>query len=98
MRVKRPGKKRWTRAHGIWVSDVFAWRSSPAAWNEELLHVADVTLRTPRAEEQQKLHRLGDGFTIATLSVVGDDPVDVAAGSGQRTALSGPFHPTMASG
>jgi hypothetical protein len=94
VRVKRPAKKRWTRGHGIWVSDVFAWRGSPAAWNEELLHVADVTLRTPSAKEQHKLHRLGDGFGIARLSVLGYDPVAVAAGRGQRTALLGPFQPT----
>jgi hypothetical protein len=98
VRVKRPGKKRWTRGHGIWVSDVFAWRGSPAAWNEALLHVADVTLRTPSTEEQQKLHRLGDGFAIATLSVVGDDPIELAAGSGHRTALVGPFRSTVESG
>lgn len=95
VRVKRPGKTRWTRGHGIWVSDVFAWRGSPAAWNEDLLHVADVTLRSPSAEEQKKLHRLGDRFAVATLSVVGDDPVEVATGSGQRTALVGPFQPTV---
>ena len=34
-RAKWPGKTRWTRGHGIWVSDVFAWRGSPAAWSEE---------------------------------------------------------------
>lgn len=31
------------------------WRGSPAAWNEELLHVTGVTLRTASAEEQHKL-------------------------------------------
>jgi len=97
VRVKRPGKKRWTRGHGIWVSDVFAWRGSPAAWNEELLHVAAVTLRTPSAEEQETLHRLGDGFAIATLSVAGDDPVEVAAGSGQVSELVGRFHSAVES-
>ena len=29
--VRGPGKKRWTRGHAIWVSDVFAWRGTPAA-------------------------------------------------------------------
>jgi hypothetical protein len=24
VRVRRPGKERWTRGHAIWVSDVFA--------------------------------------------------------------------------
>jgi hypothetical protein len=36
VRVLRAGKKRWIRAHAIWVSDVFAWRASPASWNEGL--------------------------------------------------------------
>src|SRR3990172_12803118 len=67
VRVKRPGKDRWTRGHAIWVSDVFAWRGSPAAWNEDLAQVVGVTLRTPDPEERKKLHRLGDDFAIATL-------------------------------
>ena len=29
VRVRRAGKKRWTRGHAIWVSDVFAWRGRP---------------------------------------------------------------------
>jgi hypothetical protein len=39
VRVLKPGKTRWTRGHAVWISDVFAWRGSPAAWNEGLLHV-----------------------------------------------------------
>ena len=61
VRVKRPGKTRWTRGHALWVSDVFAWRASPASWNEGLVHVTDVTLRSPSEEEQHTLRRLGDG-------------------------------------
>jgi len=91
VRVKRPGKKRWTRGHAIWVSDVFVWRGSPAAWNEDLVQVVDVTLRRPDAEEQHKLHRLGDGFSIATLSILDDERVEVATGPEQRTAVIGPF-------
>lgn len=60
VRVKRPGKRRWTRGHALWVSDVFAWRGSPAAWNEDLERVIDVRLRTPDPEEQKALHRLGE--------------------------------------
>jgi len=91
VRVKRPGKKRWTRGHAIWVSDVFAWRGSPAAWNEDLLQVIGVTLRNPDPEERNKLHRLGDGFPIATLAIVEGEPVEVATGSDRRSALLGPF-------
>ena len=68
VRVKPAGKTRWTRGHAIWVSDVFAWRKSPASWNEGLVHVTGVTLRSPSDEEQHKLRRLGDGVQIATLS------------------------------
>ena len=61
VRVKRSGKTRWTRGHAIWVSDVFAWRGSPAAWNEGIVHVTGVTLRSPDDKERHKLRRLGDG-------------------------------------
>jgi hypothetical protein len=91
VRVKRPGKKRWTRAHAVWVSDVFAWRGSPAAWNEDLVQVIGVTLRTPDAEERKKLHRLGEGFPIATLAIVEGETLEVAAGPEKRSALLGPY-------
>jgi hypothetical protein len=44
VRILRSGKKRWTRGHAIWVSDVFAWRASPASWNEGLKKVTDASL------------------------------------------------------
>lgn len=94
VRVRRPGKKRWTRGHAIWVSDVFAWRSSPAAWNEDLLQVTGVALRAPDPEERKKLHRLGDDPAIATLAIVEGGAFEVAAGPDMRSALLGPF-PTM---
>ena len=91
MRVRRPGKERWTRGHAIWVSDVFAWRGSPAAWNEDLAEVVGVTLRDPDPQELKKLHRFGDGFAIATLLVTDGETLEVAAGAEQRQALLGPF-------
>ena len=91
VRVKRAGKTRWTRGHAIWVSDVFAFRGSPAAWSEELAQVTDVTLRNPNDEERHKLRRLGDGVQIASLSCVDGEPLAVAVGGEQRTALAGPF-------
>ena len=50
VRVHRPGKRRWARGHAVWVHDVFAVRSSPAAWKEELIWVSEVSLRAPLAE------------------------------------------------
>ena len=66
VRVRRPGKKRWTRGHAIWVSDVFAWRGSPAAWNEELIQVSEASSRAADPEEHKKLHRLGDDPAVVT--------------------------------
>jgi hypothetical protein len=91
VRVRRPGKERWTRGHAIWVSDVFAWRGSPAAWNEDLAQVVGVTLRDPDPQERKKLHRLGDGFVVATLLVTDGETLEVAAEPEQRRALLGPF-------
>lgn len=91
VRVRGPGKKRWTRGHAIWVSDVFAWRGSPAAWSEELLWVSDATLRAADPEESKKLHRLADEPAIATLVTADGETVDVAAGPEQASALLGPF-------
>lgn len=91
VRVRRPGKKRWTRGHGIWVSDVFAWRGSPAAWSEELLWVSDATARAASREERKKLHRLGDEPAIATFVAADGETVEVAAAPEQASALLGPF-------
>ncbi len=91
VRVRRPGKKRWTRGHAIWVSDVFAWRGSPAAWNEELLWVRAATPRAADPEERKKLHRLGDEPAIAKLEAADAETVEVAAAPEQASALLGPF-------
>ena len=44
VRVLRPGKTHWIRGRAVWVSDVFAWRGSPAAWNEYLELILDAQL------------------------------------------------------
>ncbi len=90
-RMKRPGKTRWTRGNAIWISDVFAFRGSPAAWSEDIVQVTAVELRDPSDEERHKLHRLGDDLLIATLSIADGEPFEVAARAEQRTALVGPF-------
>ena len=91
VRVRRPGKQRWTRGHAMWVSDVFAWRGSPAAWNEDLERITDVKLRPPDAEERKALRRLGDGFVVATLESGHGDTLNVATSQEQQSALLGPF-------
>ena len=94
VRVRRPGKKGWTRGHAIWVSNVFAWRGSPAAWDEDLLQVSKVTPRDADPQERKKLRRLGEHPAIATLALSDGETLDVAAGSEQRVALLGPFAAT----
>ena len=91
VRVKQPGKERWTRGHAIWISDVFAWRGSPAAWNEDLRHVVGVTLRAAGSEERSKLHRIADDPAIATMALAGGDTLEVAAAGKDRAALQGPY-------
>ena len=98
VRVLPPGKKRWTRGHAIWVSDVFAFRASPGSWKESLVPVTDVTLRSPSEEEQHALRRLADDVTIATLSGPGGVTLDVAAPADRSTALVGPFVTAVVSG
>src|SRR3954454_25205072 len=73
VRVLRPGKKRWTRGHGVWVSGVFAFRGSRAAWWEDLVAVTGATVREADAEARKKLHRLGDDPVVATLHVAGEE-------------------------
>lgn len=91
VRVRRPGKTRWTRGHAIWISDVFAWRGSPAAWNEDLMHVSSATLRTADPEQRKKLHLLADEPAIATLVDADGTTLEVAVPAEQRTAALGPF-------
>ena len=94
VRVHRPGEKRWTRGHAIWVSDVFAWRGSPAAWDEALVQVSGATLRDADPEEHKKLRRLGEDPVIATLALADGETVEVAVAPEHRSSLLGPFAAT----
>jgi len=84
-----PGK-RWTRGHGLWVHDVWAFRGSPAAWNEKLIWVKDVTIRRVPADEAKKLRGLGENPTVAVLAYE-NGTVEVAASDAHRAELIGPF-------
>jgi hypothetical protein len=88
MRVA-PGK-RWTRGHGLWVHDVWAFRGSPAAWSEKLVWVTGVTLRRVPADEAEKLRGLGENPTVVTFAYDGGT-VEVAASAEHRAQLIGPF-------
>ena len=91
VRVLRDGRTRWTRGHGVWVSDVFAWRGSPAAWREELVHVVAASPRPADATERRKLRRLGDDPVVAVLLTDEGRGLVVAAARESQVRLWGPF-------
>jgi hypothetical protein len=91
VRVLRPGKKRWTSGHGLWVSDVFAWRGSPAAWNEDLLEVSGVSIHSADAQEREKLHRIGDDPVVASFALDEGATLKVAGRREHQSILGGPF-------
>lgn len=97
VRVQRAGKTRWTRGHAVWVSDVFAWRGSPAAWREDLFQVTDAHVAVLQPEDLKKLHRLSDP-AVATLTPDVGEPVRVAVAAEHRAALLGPFGATVGRG
>jgi hypothetical protein len=91
VRVLRPGKKRWARGHAIWVSDVFAWRMSPAGWTEDLILVRGVSDRQANDAEHKKLHHFAADPVIVSLAPIQGDAVLVAARPDARPSLLGPF-------
>ena len=98
VQVQQTSKPRWTRGHAIWLSDVLAWRGSPAAWRPPV-HVVGASACSATPEERKKLHRLGDGPVVATLTTSQGDVLRVAASAEHRSALSGPFAaPIMSNG
>ena len=96
VRVQRPGKTRWTRAHAVWVGPVFAWRGSPAAWAEELDLVVGAELDELSSEDRRSLHRLDE---VAVVRLVCDDgrAVRVATTAADVSSLLGPFGAEAAS-
>jgi hypothetical protein len=91
VRVQVPGKTRWSAGHGVWVSDVFAWRGSPAAWREDVVQVSDASVRVPEAEVEKRLHRIGDHPLVATFLLTDGGTLEVAGGGEHRDELLGPF-------
>jgi len=89
-RLRVAPDKRWTRGHGLWVHDVWAFRGSPAAWSEKLVWVTDVTIRKATADEAKKLRGLGENPNVATFAYDGGT-LEVAASAAHRAQLIGPF-------
>jgi hypothetical protein len=83
-----PGK-RWRRGHGLWVGDVFAWRSSPSSWSESLDVVRSATVRQLSMEEAHQLARLKD--PVLAVFAADGRTFEVAVPSSARAALLGSF-------
>lgn len=82
---------RWTRGHGVWVHDVFAFRGSRATWKERLLWAVDVEVRPATKDEARKLRAPGDRAVVATIAGTPDDgTIEVAAREEDALLLLGP--------
>jgi hypothetical protein len=75
----------------LWISDVFAWRGSPAAWNESLSHVVAATVGSAEPGERRTLRHIGDRPAVVVLTADDGHVLRVAAASEHRAALMGPF-------
>lgn len=91
VRVRGSGKQRWTRAHAIWVSDVFIWRGSPAAWTERAQQVTAIKVRAATPDELTKLRRLGPNPSVTAMTTADHEIFDVATMAEMGDALLGPF-------
>lgn len=92
VRVLRQGHTRWTRGNALWVSDVFAWRASPAAWAESLVQVVEAHGRTATPSEAKNLRRLAAPVVVELTGSDGET-VTVATTDTDLAGLLGPFYP-----
>ena len=97
VRVRRPGKRRWSPGHGVWVHDVFAFRGLPAAWKEALVWASDASVRLATDEERKELHRIGHEPVLVKLTLVEGETIEIAARSEHKNDLLGPFLAGVAS-
>ena len=92
VRVLKPGKTRWVRGHAVWISDVFAWRGSPAAWSEGLSRVVAVSAAPAAPEELKRRRRLGDEPVVATLTLEEGAALRSLLPAATAPPSSGPFN------
>lgn len=90
---RRPaGRKRWRRGHGVWVHDVFAFRGSPAMWDEYLTFVTKAETRpVASTPEARRLRRLGTGAVVCVMTGEDGTATEYAARAEHALELLGPF-------
>lgn len=89
--VRFPDRRRWLGGHGVWIDDVFAFRRSPAGWDETLLWVASASTRPPAGDEHDSLRRVGPDPVVVTFALASGGSIAFAARAEDRDALLGPF-------
>jgi hypothetical protein len=81
----------WIPGHAVWVDDVFAFRRSPAAWEEVLLVVTNASVWPATDEERGQLARMGPAPVVATFTLASGGSVAFAARAEDRPRLLGPY-------
>lgn len=89
--MRHTDRERWLSGHGVWVNDVFAFRRSPAGWNETILWVTSASARTATEEERSRLRRIEGHPAIATFMLASGGSVAFACHAEDRAELLGPF-------
>lgn len=89
--MRQTDGERWLPGHGVWVNDVFAFRRSPAGWNETILWVTSASARTATEEELSRLRRIEGHPAIATFMLASGGSVAFACHAEDRAELLGPF-------
>jgi hypothetical protein len=95
VRMRTPTDEHWISGNAVWMDNVFAFRSLPAAWRESLVPVRAATTRNPVGTEAEELHRL-ERPVIASFFVEDDRMVEVAVPEKDQARLLGPFAPDVA--
>ena len=96
VRMRTTPGGRWSRGHGVWIHDVFLFRGSPAAWNEQAIRITALSTRAADPHQPwgpRGLHKLGDKPVVASLFTDGGRVVEFATRADRAALLSGPFEP-----
>jgi hypothetical protein len=73
------------------VGDVFAFRRSPAAWNEAILWVSSASARRATEEERDRLRLIGDDPAIVTFLLASGGSIAFATRAEDQAEALGPF-------
>jgi len=86
-----PGK--WKRGTARYVRDVLVWSKAPFMFRTELIAIDRFV--GERDAEEAEIKRLGDRPVVIQLEA-GDNTIEIAASSANRTLLAGPFTTVVA--